>query len=137
MARAKPFLGVEVFVNGERQCLAGARNHTVLSTIVSWARRPPSSKMNWESHLHVGGLTTTRARDGARTFTSWVENPDLRPGDEVLIRIVKTLRAEPPTKRVVRDDATDRESRRQTYLRLKEEFEPSGTRKRRSRTPTR
>jgi len=82
---------LEVFVNGERVCVAGVGRDGVLSAIIDWTGSPDS-----EDHfgLHVGGL------DGDSSEHLGWEVPTIDIGTEVLVRILDVTNVDSPSRRV-------------------------------------
>ena len=78
----------EVWVNGEKICLAGVGETGVLSSIVSWG-----GKQGWppeKPNLRVGGLVN-------KEHVRWTEKEHiLEVGDEVTLKVVEADTAEEP-----------------------------------------
>jgi hypothetical protein len=118
-----------VSLNGTPLCTAGVGPYGVLTTIVSWAvaapeDRPPDydEALHDQVHLHVGGIQ-------GRSHVRFGENLDtLRPGDEIVVRVIEAASADEPT--VTREDlmSADRkqQQRRALYERLRVEFSGQG-----------
>lgn len=76
-------------------CTAGIGEPGVLSAILSWVDGE-FCKGKMEDHpasIRVGGLISS-----VKEHVEWMEQ-DLRPGDEVVIRVVETERADTPRQR--------------------------------------
>lgn len=74
----------EVWVNGEKVCLAGVSESDVLTCIVDGERR------GLKSNLHVGGLVKDE-------HVRWTQKRhSLEVGDEVIIKIVESDKADEP-----------------------------------------
>lgn len=78
----------EVWVNGEKICLAGVGESGVLNSIVTWGGR------QWiKTDLHVGGLVNDE-------HVRWTEKEHiLEVGDEVTIKIVEADTADEPVRK--------------------------------------
>jgi hypothetical protein len=88
---------LEVFVNGQRVCLAGIECDGVMSAHV--ARVIGGQGRVEKIHLHVGGL-----EDGVHSTWSV---PPVGVGDEVTIRIVNAPAVDPPSLSRTADDFED------------------------------
>lgn len=85
----------EVWVNGEKVCVAGVGNSGVLSSIVSWGGR--ENRKFIKPKLHVGGLVNGE-------HVRWTEEGHyLDVGDEVTIKIVETNTADEPVRKYPRN----------------------------------
>ena len=82
----------EVFVNGQRKCVAGVAERGVLTTILSWVKRDrhEADEGDWtegdveEMRLSVGGLT----RHGEDSLhLEWLKER-LAIGDEIVVKLV-------------------------------------------------
>jgi hypothetical protein len=101
----------EITINGKRYCVAGHNAHGVLSAVFSWVKRRPD-RYDPKTHKHwtpeewaaeeltfdVGGLDSSDP-EGSRQI-SW--NPKdgpivLKPGDEVLVRVLADGEFDEPT----------------------------------------
>jgi hypothetical protein len=128
-------ISFEVFVNGERFCLAGVGERGVLSAIATWSQRtgppPPgveATEEEWTEEtleLDVGGFYRN-GPTGDGEHLRWLKR-ELKPGDVITINIVETESWDEPSTRTpyVSKDETERE--RQYYMRLKRKFEASDT----------
>ena len=76
-----PMRAFEVWVNGEKLCLAGIGDDGVLTTIVSFAARHGEGGFL----LHVGGLTSQ-----TKGHVNWIDQKPLSVGDNVQVKIVET-----------------------------------------------
>ena len=87
----------EVWVNGEKICVAGVGEVGVLSAIVTWSQGRPNATFTAESeqkpskpYLHVGGLVN-------REHVRWTQQTDqLQVGDEVTFKIIEADTADEP-----------------------------------------
>jgi len=109
-------IGFEVTLNGKRLCTAATGDTGVLTAIVTWVLRDVEGvKEPSDLRLEVGGLANG-------VHLHW-PSPKLAVGDEVLVRVVETKQADPPT-RVDRDDrAFVASEERKYYERLKAKYE--------------
>lgn len=85
----------EILINGNSVCRAGADDLQVLTTFVTWARKPSRVSADAEEpnlHINVGGITLEKERP------QWL-NETLSVGDELSIRIVESYVADQPTMR--------------------------------------
>jgi hypothetical protein len=114
-------IGYEVWLNGERLCLASVGESGVLSTVATWVRRTePDGTMATEHELSVGGLATTP--DDGSEHLDWAIRP-LAVGDELRIKIMDILEADPPRNRRQVNREADRAAERQYYEHLKTKYE--------------
>lgn len=80
----------EIWVNGEKICLAGVDESDVLCAIIDGARKQR------KSNLHVGGLVGDE-------HVRWTEREHiLEVGDEVTIKIVESDTADEPIRKYPR-----------------------------------
>jgi hypothetical protein len=98
----------EVFLNGERLCLAGLAGRCVLTVIIDHVKGKvdPVDDLG----LHVGGLISDTDE-----HVIW-SRAQLNTDDEVRVRILESDSADEPTKRVLRDSEEDLEQRK-AYVR--------------------
>ncbi len=82
-----PMRAFEVWVNGEKLCLAGIGDDGVLTTIVHLAARPGEGGF----FLQVGGLTGQ-----TKEHVNWINQKPLTVGDNVQVKIVETDAADKP-----------------------------------------
>ena len=82
----------EVYINGERLCVAGVNAASVLTLIIDYVGRDKQ-----RSHLRVGGLLIPDEE-----HVTWHDS-NLAVGDDVRIKIVETETVDAPTKRHPRD----------------------------------
>lgn len=113
----------EVSLNGRRACVAGVPGFGVLSLVVSAVRRPPQatgrSRTKQELRLEVAGL---ESRDsGPGEHLKWIAR-NLRAGDRVSIRVVRTATVDPPAKRHRDDPAMIQRAKRRYLAHLKKEL---------------
>lgn len=80
---------LEVFVNGQRLCLAGVGSEGVLTATVDWAGRAGREDV----FMHVGGL------DGVTDESLEWAVPRIDVGTEITIRVVEVASVDPPSKR--------------------------------------
>ena len=123
-------IAFEVFVNGKRTCIAGVGPSGVLHVIVNWVGRSPRSPRvggrtnSGESWVNVGGMYVTKSR--ANVHPRWVDRV-VKPGDEVVVRVVNARRVDPPKSKSITTAASTRRAKREYYLKMKEQFERKGT----------
>src|SRR5215203_1397036 len=88
-------LAFEIYINGKKGCTAGISGPCVLTACLSWVLREPKSRRGKrkELKLGVGGLVNHSDED-----LEWLSR-DLRPGDEVTIRIIEAAKVDKPKKR--------------------------------------
>jgi hypothetical protein len=96
----------EVFLNGERLCVAGIDGDGVLSAILTSVR----VKARDELGLAVGGFVSA-----TREQVNWTR-VDLKVGDEVRVRILESASADEPETRERPDPEHDLE-RQKNYVR--------------------
>lgn len=95
----------EVWRNDEKLTVAGVREGGVVSFLLSWVGKGPGasalaaatdgaiSGLDWR----VGGINSSDPA-GDRNV-EWVENPDLRLGDELRVRLISADTADAPSRR--------------------------------------
>lgn len=107
-------LAFEIYINGRKRCTAGIRGPCVLTAVLSWILRERASRgrKRKELHLGVGGLVSH-----SDEFLQWWQR-DVRPGDEVSIRIIEATKVDKPRK-TWRKRATPAQikQRKQAYVR--------------------
>lgn len=119
----------EAYINGKKVCLAGIGTSGVLTAILSWVNRERfeddekyDAKTNRVEELffRVGGVNH-HGNDTVRL--NWMQEQELKAGDEVRIRIVEQERCDPPID--ARTDTADyiEKSKRAYYEQLKQEYE--------------
>jgi hypothetical protein len=117
----------EVIINGKRACRAGVGRAGVLTTIVNWVGRSPRAPRkggrtrSGEAWVNVGGMHVTKGR--ANVHPRWL-NRVVRPGDEILVRVVESRSSDRPKWKTVNTEADIRKQQRAYYFRMKEKFEP-------------
>ncbi|NVJ27512.1 hypothetical protein HUW62_40500 [Myxococcus sp. AM011] len=90
-----------VLRNGRHLATAGVPDFGVLSTILTWVRRPDDeSNANPELELHVGGSV---GRQYSENLT-WCDVP-IRAGDVLTVEVRDDLEADPPRTRRVDEEA--------------------------------
>jgi hypothetical protein len=118
----------EAFINGQKVCVAGVGATGVLDAILSWVNRErheadevsdPQATRVEELIFSVGGLNH---RGNDSVYLDWLRK-ELKPGDEVRIRIVEQELCDPPID--TRTDTADfiKKSKRAYYEQLKQEYE--------------
>jgi len=96
----------EVFLNGERLCLAGIAGNGVLSMVLNHVER----NADRDEFLEVGGLVGSTGE-----HVDWT-NRRLSTGDEVVVRIIESDSVEEPKKRRPRNPEEEFEQQKQ-YVR--------------------
>src|SRR5207247_9904266 len=78
-------MSLEIHINGKKQCTAGFDGTGVVSAMLPCVRRAANRRnlREQEVTLDVGELDSAR-----HEFVKWLQGCELRPGDEVLLRIV-------------------------------------------------
>src|SRR5260221_10801313 len=94
----------EVFLNGERLCLAGIAGRCVLTVIIDHVKGKddPVDEIN----LQVGGLISN-----THEHVIW-SRTQLGTGDEVRVRIIESDSADEPAERMAPDSEQDLEQRK-------------------------
>jgi hypothetical protein len=125
-------LAFEVWIDGQRQCLAGVEDWAILSAHVTASRsRDQGTSPQDDLEFYVGGMTGDD-ETGASHHFRW-KRRNLAVGMQVTIQIVEVDRADDPIRRyrsdrqVQEDPLTDEEIEeieRAEWLRLKARFEP-------------
>jgi hypothetical protein len=99
----------EVFVNGERICIAGFDSFGVMTAVLTSVERNPEKAKNLktdrsleslvtpEVDFHVGGLDCADA--DAEWSVTWANLFKLSPGDEIRIKILPAGESDPPRKK--------------------------------------
>jgi len=98
----------EVFLNGDRLCLAGIAGRCVLTVIIDHVKGKDDPVD--DLHLDVGGLISN-----TNEHVIW-SRTQISTGDEVRVRIIESESADEPTKRTPSDSEEDLEQRK-TYVR--------------------
>ena len=114
----------EVWVNGEKFCVAGIGEAGVLSAHVTWSERAreendaPSERERSKPRLHVGGLVN-------KEHIRWTEMGNtLEVGEEVLFKIIEADVADDPIRKESQGSPKEKRQRRyQNYQLLKREFD--------------
>lgn len=121
-------IAFEISIDGEKRCTAGVSDLGVTSVIASWVRRvsrdevsgePIHGRFEEELTLDVGGLA--HDPDGAPVQISWLRQP-LKPGQQIILAVVDTEKADPPETRKREDPAWNERRKREYYERLKREY---------------
>jgi hypothetical protein len=102
----------EVFLNGERLCLAGIGDDGVLNAMVDCVAKPPQQGVE----LSVGGLISP-----PREHVDWVDRK-VSVGDQILVKIVDAGRVDEPSKRHSHDPATELTAQKNYVRRMAREF---------------
>ncbi|WP_163785073.1 hypothetical protein [Myxococcus vastator] len=85
-----------VLRNGRHLATAGVSDFGVISTILTWVRRPDDeTRDSPEVDLHVGGSVGREYREHLR----WCYVNDIRAGDVLTVEVRDDLEAEPPSER--------------------------------------
>lgn len=128
----------EIVINGRQACRAGVGRAGVVSANINWvggsprAPRKGGRTQSGEASIDVGGLYVNK--DGTNLHLDWL-NRVVRPGDEILVRIVESPATDRPARKTVTTVAQRRKQERAYYLHMKKKFEPQ--RERRARRVTR
>lgn len=116
-------LAFEIHVNGKRICTAGIGEPGVLAANLTWVGselrngvRNKTSKMDEYASIRVGGLFSS-----TEEHVKWVRR-NLRRGDEVVIRIIETVRADRPREREKDTAAKIRSSQKRQVRSLAKKF---------------
>jgi hypothetical protein len=141
-------IAFEVSLNGERLCLAGAEDLSVLNAAVSFTgtlgprvvEPSPSDQADsngapesTNSHLYIGGLTC-RGPGVPDNHLRWKSDTEVAVGDTLLIRVLNAELADvdPPDRENPAQEPTFDSSERklyelskETYLKLKSKYEPA------------
>jgi hypothetical protein len=80
----------EVFVNGEKLCVAGIGDDGVLTSIVTWVARHGEGDLT----VSVGGLYSQ-----TEEHVNWISQRPLSVGDEVHVKIVETDSVDTPARK--------------------------------------
>ena len=125
-------LAFEVFVDGERICVAGMADWAVMSVILTAvhegetaAGRPREGKLD----VSTGGMSE-KDGDGVAYHARW-PRIDLAVGSQVTVNVLDTDDPDPPLNRYPSDrpekrftDEEIEQMEREDYVRLKAKFEP-------------
>ena len=96
----------EIYVNGERLCLAGVSSAGVVTAIIEYLGRDEE-----HLHLHVGGLLIPE-----REHVTWRDR-SLSVGDDVRIKILESDKVDAPTKRSPRNPKKEIQAQKR-YVRM-------------------
>ena len=96
----------EVYLNGQKLCLAGIGEDGVLTTIVNWVKGRGGTNM----FLQVGGL-----RSHADEHVTWVNQRPLQVGDQIQIKLVEASEADKPIEKY-RSDPKQRLKAQKNYV---------------------
>jgi hypothetical protein len=118
-------IAIELHVNGERQCLAGAVELTSLSVALFLKGALSSDGKDVRSNLHVGGVAVDESQAIQRHMTWGARIPQIVVGDTISVRVVDVTpeSVEAPDS----DDDLERnafEAAKAKYLQLKPRYEP-------------
>jgi hypothetical protein len=109
----------DVYVNSEKVCRAGKEEMSVMNAILSFCRQSEHYEGD-EIQLSVGGLFE---HSNARVHPRWVEHLNLKPGDEVSIRIVESDSADEPSHEVAYTSEDDQRQERAYFERMRKKFD--------------
>lgn len=104
----------EVRVNDHPPVMAGLDDIRVLTAMVSYV----ASRA--ELSLEIGGLAVTPG--GVQENLRWLDQT-LRPGDQILLRVVESDEPSPPTLRELQDPDRAEKQQRAYYERLRRRYE--------------
>ncbi|MCP3104200.1 hypothetical protein LZ198_35590 [Myxococcus sp. K15C18031901] len=91
-----------VLRNGRHLTTAGGPDFGVLTTILTWVRRPDdATRDNPELGLHVGGSVGREYREHLK----WSYANDIRAGDVLTVEVREDLEADPPKERRLDEEA--------------------------------
>jgi hypothetical protein len=96
----------EIYINGERLCLAGVSNASVFTAIIEYVGRDEE-----DLHLHVGGSLIPE-----QEYVTW-QDRSLSVGDDVRIRILESDKVDAPTERSPTNPEQDIQAQKR-YLRM-------------------
>lgn len=102
----------EVYLNGERLCLAGIGDDGVLNAMVDCIAKPPDQGLE----LTVGGLISA-----TREHVEWT-NRHIAVGDQILVKIVDADRVDQPSKRHMRGLAAELTAQKKYIRRMAREL---------------
>jgi hypothetical protein len=106
----------ELYINGRKIATAGISTTGVVSAILCLVTPNRARKRKQELDLSLGGLEQDE-------YLKWCEKDDLKIGDEVTVRIIKSESCDEPSSRYKEDPKMDRKRRKEYYKELKKEFE--------------
>jgi hypothetical protein len=101
----------EIYVNGERLCLAGVSSAGVFTTIIEYLGRDEE-----HLHLHVGGLLIPE-----QEHVTW-QDRSLAVGDDVRIKIVESDKIDAPTTRSPRNPKKDIQAQKRYVRTMAKKF---------------
>src|SRR5579872_6555916 len=95
----------EVWKNGEKLSVAGVPESVVVSFLLTWVGKGPDASALAATKDHaipgldwrVGGIDSSDPTGDQNV--EWIENPELRLGDELRVRLVSADRADVPSRR--------------------------------------
>ncbi|TQF08756.1 hypothetical protein FJV41_48205 [Myxococcus llanfairpwllgwyngyllgogerychwyrndrobwllllantysiliogogogochensis] len=91
-----------VLRNGRHITTAGVPDFGVLSTILTWVRRPhDESNANPELTLHVGGSVGREHREHLK----WCYANNIRAGDVLTVEVRDDVESDPPRERYLDEEA--------------------------------
>jgi hypothetical protein len=121
-------VGFEVRVNGKKPCTAGGGSFSVLTAIITFAkrvqrkRRPGAGRHETfpaRLDLDVGGFAVHRS--GVQEHVTWLRRT-LKIGDEIAVKLVHASRPDLPRTRHREGPEFVERQRRMYYERLKKEY---------------
>lgn len=120
----------EVFINGEKRCVAGVGEFGVLNANIVWYNRLAMEGAVVDS-THNGEFIVTGFEDSSALqgeHVKWLGDlVELKSGDELLVRVIESDSADPPIERGINlgpeMEKRAKEFRRENYEKLKREFE--------------
>lgn len=111
----------QIVKNGMEQCTAGVNDDGVLTVIMDCVHRKTGRRPEEDIHLTVGGL------NGQNEHVRWIEQAELRVGDEITVRLVDTDIADDPVTRRKRDPDEEWKHEYAYFLKLKKKYEEDPT----------
>ena|SRR5579864_37485 len=103
----------EIYLNGEKLCIAGMGDDGVLSAIVNWV----TGRSRADLHLYVGALINP-----GKEHVTWIEQKHLNVGDEIRVKVVEANSVDEPMRRNPDETAKALEDRKQYVRRLAKEL---------------
>jgi hypothetical protein len=116
----------DVLKNGAKVATAGLGDYGVMTAIIDWVGHSPHTIAKWQAEggkdippvelrFHVGGLRLNEAK--VHEHLKWFEE-ELKPGDEVVIRILDQASADAP-REVKAEDPDFKTKHEKAYVRRK------------------
>jgi hypothetical protein len=112
-------IAFEISINGTKRCLAGIREHGVVTTVLTRVWRTAASSQE-ELDLTVGGLISESGQEAENL--RWLDEP-LNPGDTITIRILEVSSGDEPAQREQEDTQRQERREREYYKRMKSKYE--------------